>query len=215
LDPYTIGGRLLQFANEFQQYRVVSGKLTYVPDGTATGLYEAVNGQSTTPSYVARPFAIGIFKDPALSTLTYTNIIDGGGKWCNTSRGRQLSIGPSPWLWTSTTAASPSTIDLRTTAFGKLYFAFFNSSTTASPSFGHLILQIDVEYKGVIFSAAPLGSSLSPPQSDKAEAEEKKVVGIAAEALAKSPRTTAAETLIALGGGGPPAISPARSWLGL
>jgi hypothetical protein len=128
-------------------------------------MLEIVSGSTATPGYAARPFAIGIFDDPALSTLTYTNIIDGGGKWGNTSRGKILTIAPSKWLWTSTTAASPTTIDLRTTAFGKLYFAYFNASTTAIPSFGHLILQIDVEFKGVIFSAAPIGRTLQPPPS--------------------------------------------------
>jgi len=171
LDPYLIGGRLNSLASQFEQYRIVRGRLIYVPDGTGTGILEIVGGSTATPGYAARPFAIGIFKDPALSTLTYTNIIDGGGKWGNTSRGKTLTIGPSKWLWTSTTTASPSTIDLRETAFGKLYFSFFNTSTTAVTSFGHLILQIDVEFKGVIFSAVPIGRTLKPPPTDYSDDE--------------------------------------------
>lgn len=173
LDPFTIGGRLLALGSNFQQYRVVRGKLTFVPDGTSTGLIEIVSGPTAAPTYAARPFAIGIFKDPALSTLTYTNIIDGGGKWGSTSKGKQLTIGPSPWLWTSTTTASPTSIDLRETAFGKLYFAYFNASTTASPSFGHLILQLDLEFKGVIFNAVPIGFTQSPPEDVTSQDETK------------------------------------------
>jgi hypothetical protein len=200
LDPFTIGGRLLLLGNNFQYYRVVRGRLTYVPDGSSNGLPEIVSGATAAPTYAARPFAIGIFDDPALSTITYNSILDGGGRYGNTTKGKTMSIGPSDWLWTSTTGASPTTIDLRMTSFGKLYFAFFNASTTATVSFGHLIIQLDVEFKGVIYNAAALGSAMAPPGISDTDPEEKKVsCGTAAQTLATSPRSTAAQTLIALG----------------
>lgn len=196
---------------------MVRGRLTYVPDGTVTGLPEIVSGATAAPTFAARPFAIGIFDDPALSTITYNAILDAGGKYGNTSRGKTLTIGPSDWLWTSTTSASPTTIDLRMTAFGKLYFAYFNASTTATVSFGHLIVQLDVEFKGVVYNAAALGSAMAPPGMDDTDSEEKKVSsGSAAKTLATSPRTTAAKTLIALGPSAPsdPAVPSGygRGW---
>jgi hypothetical protein len=190
--------------NNFQQYRIVRGRLTYVPDGSSNGLVEIVSGPTAAPTYAARPFAFGIFKDPALSTIQYNAILDAGGKFGNTSKGKVLTIGPSDWLWTSTTSASPTTIDLRETAFGKLYFAYFNASTTATASFGHIILQLDVEFKGVVFNAGALGTPSAPPKQDDASSEEKKVQsGTAAQTLATSPRSTAAQTLIALGPSAP------------
>jgi hypothetical protein len=179
LDPFTIGGRLLLLGNNFLQYRIVRGRLTYVPDGSSNGIVEIVSGATAAPTYAARPFAIGILKDPALSTVQYNAILDAGGKYGNTSKGKVLTIGPSGWLWTSTTSASPTTIDLRMSAFGKLYFAFFNASTTATVSFGHIIVQLDVEFKGVVYNAAALGTALAPPPQDVPSTDEAKTSTVA------------------------------------
>jgi hypothetical protein len=209
LDPYTIGGRFQLLANNFLQYRLVRGRITYVPDCTSTGLIETVSGFSTTPSYAARPFAIGVFKDSALSTINYNSILDAGGKWGSTAVGKVLTLPRSDWLWTSTTTASPTTIDLRTVAFGKLYFAYFNASTTATASFGHLIIQLDVEYKGVVNNAPVLGAALSPPDTyeskesveAKPDDEQRKLQGSQAPAV-----TTAGLSNV------PPLIRDAGKW---
>jgi len=75
-------------------------------------------------------------------------------------------------------------------AFGKLYFAYFNSSTTATVSFGHLILNLDVEFKGVVNNAVPIGlvdnSVLRHVEPAGAPGETKSILGKQSPPEAKS-----------------------------
>lgn len=177
LDPYTIGGRVLQFTNQFLQYRVVGGSLTYVPDVGAMGISDVVTGGTTTPTYTHRSFAMAIFKDPALSTISYENLLAAGGSYGATERSHSCRLPVSPWLWTSTTASSPTTIDLRMTAFGKFYFSFFNTSTTATASYGHFVLRMHFICRGAVDNAGALGktiSSTSSPSTPIIEDEDEK-----------------------------------------
>jgi len=164
LDPYTIGGRLNAMAALFTEYRFTRFKLTYVPDGTtSSGVLENVTGGTTSPTYAARSFAMGLATDPALSTLSFAQIIEMGGKPTNTTRGLSFNIKGgvlNTWRYTSTTLpySSTTTIDLRLVAPLKLYFAYFNSSTTAGASFGEILIDATVQFRGAVGIAQPIGS---------------------------------------------------------
>jgi hypothetical protein len=138
-------------------------------------LQDTTAGGTAAPTYAARPFSIGIFIDAALSTISYENIIAAGGSYGNTSKSRALRLPRSPWLWTSATGGSPTTVDLRMVCFGKLYFSFFNASTTATASYGHLILDIYYECRGSVDNAPPLGLGLPSSNYDVKQDDEKKV----------------------------------------
>lgn len=177
LDPFTMGGRFAAFATQFQEYRIARGVLTYIPDTSSNGLVDIVAGATTTPSYENRTFSIGLFRDVALGTITYSAILEAGGALGSTSRQKRIRVTPTKWLWTSTTSASPTTIDLRMVAFGRIYFSFFNPSTTATASYGHIMFDLFVEFRGAIQSAAPVGipnSSTSPPSTPLIEDEDEK-----------------------------------------
>jgi hypothetical protein len=162
LDPYIIGGRFAIFAAQYQQYRIKSGFVKYRPDCSPNGLVDMAGGPSSaTVTYENRAFALGIFKDPALSSITYENILQTGGFYGSTTKGFTLRVPSSGWLWTSTTASSPTTIDLRMTSFGKMFFAYFIASTTATASYGHLEFSLVIEFKGTIDNAALLGKVIS------------------------------------------------------
>lgn len=165
IDPYSIGGRANHFASQFLRYRIERIMIQFVSDETSSGVVESVSGATTTPSYASRVFAMGLFRDPALSTITYENLVAMGGFIGNTSRNMKARFRGSPWLFTSTTAGSPTNIDLRMTAPYKLYFEFQNNSTTAAASYGHLVFNITWLFQGAIDNAVPLGRSLPPPQT--------------------------------------------------
>jgi hypothetical protein len=165
LDPYSIGGRLFTAAGLYSKYRFRRVVIRYVPDTTFSGVQESVAGATTTPSYGDRVFAWGFNRDPAYSTLSYSQLVQMGGRIGNTSRSSTLSfVNKDPqWYFTSATAGSPSTIDLRLTAPLQLRFAYFNTSTTAAASYGHLVFDIDVQFMGDGPIAVPLslGSALA------------------------------------------------------
>lgn len=178
----------------YLQYRVRRGTLRYVPDGTSSGVGEIVVGGTTTPTYGDRSFAMGIFKDPALSTISYENIFACGGVVGNTSRGHSISLPSSDWLWTSTTAASPTTIDLRMTAFGKLYFSYFTASTTATYSYGQLLLTIEFEVRGAVDNATPLGATSTNPSFLKQQGPDISAVGLGNTDIPRAPNDTTTES---------------------
>jgi len=176
--------------SNYLQYRVVRGSLRYVPDGTSSGVMETVAGGTAAPTYADRTFAMGIFLDPALSTISFENIWASGGTVGNTSRQHTLQLPPSGWLWTSTTTASPTTIDLRMTAFGKLYFAYGVASTTASASYGQLLLTIEFEGRGSVDGATPLGSTLANPSILKQQGPGISAVGLGNTDSPRAPSDT-------------------------
>lgn len=183
IDPYQVGGRMGAVAQLYTLYRVRYLRITYVPDATASGVTESVSGATTTPSYVSRAFAWGINRDPALSTLSYSQLIQMGGSFGNTTRLQTLTfVNRAPqWYFTSTTASSPSTIDLRMTAPLQLRFAYFNTSTTAAASYGHLIFNIICQFKGILPESAALGLSLIPStesESKSQDSDDSKTAGL-------------------------------------
>jgi len=177
LDPYTIGGRLSLMANLFTEYRFTKLKLTYVPDDTtASGVIETAGGPTTTPSYANRSFAIGLATDPALSTLQFDSLVEMGGKISNTTRSVTLVAGGGAlnrWRYTSTTAAyaSATTIDFRMVAPLKLYFAYFIASTTATASYGNIVMDATVQFRGSVDNAGVLGATLKVSEPDEKDEE--------------------------------------------
>jgi len=180
IDPYTIGGRTLVIAQLYTKYRIRRVVIRYIPDTSFSGVVESISGPTTTPSYGSRVFAWGINRDPALSTLSYSQLVQMGGAVGNTNRSSRLVFinNDNSWFFTSTTAASPTTIDLRMVAPLQLRFAYGTASTTAIGSYGQLVFDIDIQCSGDIPPSAPLGLSLSPPElvRESKDTEEKKDV---------------------------------------
>lgn len=175
LDPYNIGGRFFNFASLFTQYRIHKATLRYRPYGTAAGVEWAVAGHSTTPNYYNRAFAVGITTDPGSTCSGTSQIIAAGGIFGNTTRSWNLDIpdaATGKWLYTTTSAASPTVIDLRMTTFGYLQFAFEAASTTTTEVYGAILIDADVSFRGMLPALAPVGLSLSESDS-KAMADDR------------------------------------------
>jgi len=168
IDPFSIGGRTLTIAQLFTKYRFRKVTMRYIPDTSYSGVVESISGPTTTPSYGSRVFAWGVNRDPALSTLSYSQLVQMGGVVGNTNRSSRLVFinNDSSWFFTSTTAASPTTIDLRMAAPLQLRFAYGTASTTAIGSYGQLVFDIEFQVQGDIPPSAPLGLALSAPTTE-------------------------------------------------
>lgn len=149
LDPFAIGSRCALFANLFQQWRVNRIELQYEADSTNSGVVNTQGGPSTTPSYGSRPFAIGWNRDPSLLNVIHTSIVEAGGVMTNTSRNSPvLRIPRSPWLFTGTVGAYlGSGIDLRLAAHGNISAAFVDASSTATATYGRIVIKYDLSFR--------------------------------------------------------------------
>ena len=176
IDPFNIGGRFNSVASNFTKYQLLSVIATYIPDSTQSGVTDLVAGPSTTPTYVSRSFAWGFNRDPALSTLSYTQLIEMGGQYGNTSRPQKLRFSNNRdpyWYFVSTTAASPTTIDLRMAAPLQLRFAYSGTSTTAIGSYGHVVMDFVIKFQGSIAPNGSLGLTMPSLQNSDESKEEK------------------------------------------
>lgn len=175
IDPYNVGGRMAEVSAVFTKYRIKRLRIRYLPDTTMSGVTDLVAGPSGSPNYVSRTFAWGFNRDPALSTLNYTQLIQMGGSVGNTAKPQTLTfVNNDPaWFFTSTTASSPTTIDLRLVAPLQLRFAYFNTSTTATASYGHLVFDMVVQFQGPIANSGPLGFTSLQSTVESKEDEKK------------------------------------------
>jgi hypothetical protein len=168
VNPYNMGGRFNNMAEMFLKWRILKITVDYLPTlTTSSGVVEVVTGSTTTPAYADRGFAMGLYEDPAVSAATYYQIIVEGGVACNTSKRARLTYSNpknAPWLYTSTTSASPSNIDLRTSAPLEFRFNYYQASTTAAQSYGDLVFNITAQFRGPVNPAASVGSAIRTMQ---------------------------------------------------
>jgi len=174
LDCYTIGGRLVQFADLFAQYMILDGEVEYIPQSTSSGVFSAAAGASTTPSYSERNVAIGIISDPAYNPASDLGIIQAGGCFYRTSDRWKFRFPRSvcgKWLWTSTTVTygtPPTSVDNRMVMFGNLCARFTEPSVTNTTEYGELVFRMKVRFRGVATVASPVGANASPPSDGNA-----------------------------------------------
>jgi len=149
LDPYTLGGRMYDFAGLFGQYMIRSLTVSYTPFLSDSGVVATPGGANTTPSYAHRTFGIVALADPAFILTTYPGIMSVGGKSFQTNKkGTYRFAGiPRDWKYCTTTSSSPSTIDERQACFGVLCIAFEDSSTASSTTYGNLTLRWDATFR--------------------------------------------------------------------
>jgi len=162
IDPYNIGGRLNEFAHLFAQYRFKSLRLNFIPQSTSAGVVDTVVGETTTPAYENRAFSWAISPDPSITAGTFTttgNI----GKFGNTSRSSFLVLPKNNnWLFTSTSAASPTAIDLRMASPAKLIWVYYGTSTTATNNLGFIQYVGSIQFRHPTNDVAAVGSSQVP-----------------------------------------------------
>lgn len=166
LDPFTIGGRFYTVAQLFTQYKINRCVFRYKPYSTVSGVQFNPQTTSTTPTYTSRAMAVCVVSDPATLMTGLNDIISAGGIVCNSSKPWNLSVqggGLGKWLYTSTTSASPTSIDARMVAFGFMRGSFeVSSSTNSNIVLGPVLVDMDVSLRGMISATAPIG--LMPSQ---------------------------------------------------
>jgi len=191
LTPYTLGSRCALISAEFAQWRVRRMAVQYETDATASGVVNTQSGPSTTPSYGSRPFALGWNRDPDITFSTHPAIVEAGGLSHNTSRDSPVIRLPrSGWLYTSTTTGYPgSGIDLRMCAHGNLLASYVDASTTATATYGRIIISYDIEFRYPQNSSV-IGAALSLKdknnKNEQKEPEEKKINNSQAGSIASS-----------------------------
>lgn len=124
-------------------------EIQYESDTTLSGVVNTQGGPSTTPSYSSRPFAMGWNRDPSVLNVAHTSIVEAGGVMTNTSRNSPvLRIPKSPWLFSGTVGSYLAAgYDLRQTAFGNFAAAFVDASTTATATYGRLVIKYDLSFR--------------------------------------------------------------------
>jgi len=134
--------------------------IRYVPSfTTSSGLEEVVSGSTTAPTYGARAFCWAIACDPNITLPTTGAMLEYGGRAGNTSRSSSLRVvvRDPRWMYTSTTTASPTNIDMRFAAPLELFFRWVSTSTTNTQNYGHLILNFTAEFMGPIATQTTIG----------------------------------------------------------
>jgi len=162
LDPYTLGGEMYSVASIFSQYRIVSGKFRYRTIQTISGTNNSPSGAAANSA--SRTFSLAFLTDPAAASTTFSSDLSSGGQVVRSSEDCNIAIPPSSqmgnWLYTSSAAASPTSIDLRDCAFGALEGHFFDTSSTAIVQYGFIVFDAVVQFRGLMYFAAPIGKSL-------------------------------------------------------
>ena len=168
VDPYNLGGMPYHIASLFMQYRFLWVKIDYIPYSTASGVLTTTSGQTSAPVYGSRNFAWGFQADPYAISSTYTSIVIGGGQESNTSRRSSIIMRGgtlSAWRYTTTTAASPTYIDLRMVAPAVVNFAYQQASTTLATTYGNIKISGVMQVRYQIDNAAPIGLSLQSTEN--------------------------------------------------
>lgn len=163
VDPFNLGGIVYQMAALYSRYRLKNCRITYIPFTTQSGVISNVSGATASPNYGDRAFAVHYTEDPAFLSSNFISMIAAGGKVGNTSR--RLTMGmsgnlASSWKYSSTTSASPTAIDLRDAATGRVEIAFSDTSTTATARYGIFVLSGVAEFEGLIDRAVTIGLSV-------------------------------------------------------
>jgi hypothetical protein len=146
LDPYVIGGRFRSLADQFLQYRVRSVTARFRPAVTASGVTYNTGAANTTPGYAVREFAFGIAKDPNYAPGSFEIAVETGAQVTTTSRPASFTLRNLPWLFCYLPGGA-TIADLRQCALGSAYLVFRENSTAATPIYGQLMLDLDVEFR--------------------------------------------------------------------
>jgi hypothetical protein len=151
LDPFAVGGRFAVMASMFQKYKILGGTLTYVPRMLSGAIALAYSVGAAQSSQDVVGFAMGWHPDPVQLPTDFADAVRFGGKICNLSKTASVKVGASPWLFTSTTSASPTNVDLRQCSFGGIYCFLDNTMIIPGGAFivpGNFSLSLRVAFKG-------------------------------------------------------------------
>jgi len=178
IDPFNFGARCSLIADQFLEYRFKSVTFKYIPRYTASGVAPTPGGATSTPSYANRNFVWGFVEDPALAgALSYQIFMEYGGTPGNTTKKSSIRLRGgtlSKWRFTSTTASSPTAIDLRMVAPAQMRFYFDDTSTTAAATYGYIVYDAVIEFRGAANNAAIIGVTETPTRKISTD-EDKKV----------------------------------------
>jgi len=162
IDPFNIGGRLNEFAHLFAHYRFKKLVIKFIPQATQSGVPDEPSGQVTTVPAENRAFGWAIINDPSITAGSYVTV-GNIGKFGNTTRTSTLVLKRMPeWLWTSTSAASPTAIDLRMASPAKLVWIYYSTSTTATNNLGLIQYTGVIEFRNPTNDVAAVGSKQFP-----------------------------------------------------
>jgi hypothetical protein len=147
LDPYVIGGRVSNMASYFQKYRIRGGTITYKCRQPPAQVLEG----TTLTTTVAVEQCFGWHPDFFTPPNSFADARRFGGVVTNILRsGASCKIGPSGWLFTTTSSATPDTQDLRQVCFGGFYCFVDNfPSFSATYEPGYFDFSLDIEFQGV------------------------------------------------------------------
>jgi len=181
LNPFSVGGRLANFASIFDQYKVHSFKVSYVPMQSYSGQPDTPAGAVTATGLVERTFCLAFYADPATGAPNYASGLDSGGSLFRTCERGSIGMNnlqAANWLYTSTTmvTGSATVTDVRQTCFGMLSCNFTSTSSGVALGYGFLVADWDVSFRSPITLGAPIGTSISMPTylPSKKDDEEKR-----------------------------------------
>lgn len=148
VDPFLLGGRVGQIADQFTQWRPRYVKVTYYPEVAVGGAEDTVNGNGTV-NYANRSFCIGFTSDVSLAPANFIGAIELGGQPRSTDRICSVTAPRKrQWYFCTTTSSTPSLVDLRMSCPFLFYGFFAASSTTNSLTYGTLVFDMELEFRG-------------------------------------------------------------------
>jgi hypothetical protein len=146
LDPFAVGGRFLQIAELYMQYRIHSCVARFRPLISTSGVSESTGAATSTPTYAEREFVMGFTKDPIFIPVSYDNAVEMGGQRGRTSNSVSCRYGSSRWLWCEL-PGGPTFADYRQCMFGTLFAYYANASTATTPTYGEITLDICASFR--------------------------------------------------------------------
>lgn len=185
ISPYTFQGRPASIGTNFLKWRLRFLRLIFNPRFGVGGIFPTVNGTpTTTPTYASRAFAWAIVNDSSVSSSSFAVIENSGGSVSSTDRKSSIlydfSKRDKTWYYTSTTSSYPgaSLQDERQVQCGTVMFAFSDTSTTTSLTYGYVTYEAVFEFLGAAPNLSILGASgdaASSGGSDKGLLPQRKV----------------------------------------
>jgi hypothetical protein len=153
ISPLTIGGRCYAIGSNFAQYRIRNVQAVYRPLNFQ-GVYALNTGATVTPpngypanlTTISSRMAAGFVKDPANGPMTYTEVIEAGGKDFNPARPFKWML-PRDNTWYYNYLRGTTAADIRQAIAANFYCISYNQGAETGQVFGWVTLHWDMEFR--------------------------------------------------------------------
>jgi hypothetical protein len=177
VNPSAFTNRFKLIAACFNQYRVRHWKIRYYPVTTSSGVEDTNGTAETTPVYNSTTFAFGAnTRDPEeplnSSSASFGDLVAGGARMFHTDRPFTYTVDTKSPRWLYCYVDDNTAASHRQNDFGQM-FGISPSTQTDNNTFGFLVHDFIVEFRGPSSGQSGIGVSTSPTRPAGIQIEEK------------------------------------------